>query len=154
MVGDETGGLVGTTGASTGALVVGEATGADGFFDQPSAEQAPWSQTEPTSSCEQHSSSCVHGSHCAVHPSRGPLGSQYFPHGPTQFSSDSQQNVPTGWWHVLKLIEQHPSPSPVGGVGVGLLTGVGRVGVGLLIGELVGVPLSDSNHTPEQKFSH
>ena len=39
MVGDETGGLVGpTTGASTGAFVVGDVTGADGFFDQPSAE--------------------------------------------------------------------------------------------------------------------
>jgi len=48
-------------------------------------------------------------------------------------------------------MEQHPR-SPVGGVGVGLLTGDGAIGVGLLTGGLVG--LLDSSHSPEQKFSH
>lgn len=67
--------------------------GAGGGVAQVSARQTP---SYAHTACAQHSSSFVHGSHCAVQSSTGPFGNQYLPHGPTQFSSLSQQNVPSG----------------------------------------------------------
>ena len=67
--------------------------GAGGGVAQVSARQTP---SYAHTACAQHSSSLVHGSHCAVQSSTGPFGNQYLPHGPTQFSSLSQQKVPSG----------------------------------------------------------